>query len=120
MTYFDSDIIQEIVIEIDYLRDFLTYCSERVQSLETNENQTDYFHTLYALADKYLNLYFRVTIDPDPEAKMIKQDITQGAQAMGMMVGGDPEIYFKSIMSECKKQISNITGEDLDKEVDLS
>ena len=120
MTYFDSEIIQDIVVEIDYLRDFLEYCSERVSDLDTVENNADYYHTLHALSEKYLYFYIRVRMDNDPEAKIIQQDIKAGAHTMGMVIGGDPEVYFKSLMSECKKKIVEITGEDLDKEVDMS
>lgn len=120
MSYFESEIIQNIVVEIDYLRDFLEHCSTRVKEIDSPENNTDYFHTLYALSDKYLNLYVRVRIDTDTEAKMIQQDIKAGAHTMGMVIGGDPEVYFKSLMKECKRRIVEITGEDLDKEVDLS
>ena len=111
---------KRLSVEIEYLREFLTYCHDRIVENETPQNQADYYYTLHGLAEKYLNLYTRVTLDSDPEANLIELDIKTSAHAMGMTIGGNPKVYFRQLMIECKQRIVELTGEDLDKEVDLS
>ena len=114
MSFFDSDIVQQEMKEISEIQDEIY---AKVFSFATMSEEDKLYHVdmLEDLLSKQKILYTRLSLSDDPEAKMMKERITDSAVAMGMPKDVDMSVIFSNMASllDTMRQQIDTTGSDL-------
>ena len=98
MSFFDSDVVRAEMTEISELQEDVYRNVFKFPSMNKEEKK---FHVgmLERLLDKQRILYTRLSLSDDPDAEIMKQEMTKSAEMMGLPRGVDMSIIFNQ-MSE--------------------
>ncbi len=107
MSFFDSDIVRAEMAEISELQEEV-YSNVMKFQFMNNADKSYHIELLERLIDKQRILYARLSLSDDPNAKKMKEDITQSATIMGLPPNVDMNIIFSQMtqmIDVMKKQL---------------
>ena len=107
MSFFDSDIVRAEMAEISELQEEV-YSNVMKFQFMNNADKSYHIELLERLIDKQKILYARLSLSDDPNAKKMKEDITQSATIMGLPPNVDMNIIFSQMtqmIDVMKKQL---------------
>jgi len=114
MSFFDSDVVRAEMTEISELQEDVY---KNVFKFPTMTKEEKLFHVgmLERLLEKQKVLYTRLSLSDDPEAKQMKERITESATMMGLPKDVDMNILFNNMskMLDVMKEQIDKTGSDL-------
>ena len=91
--FFESEVIRSEMVEIQELQDDVYSKIFHFPSMSDDE-KVDHVEKLELLLDKQRIFYTRLALSEDPQAKMMKENITKSAQMMGMPSNVDMNVVF--------------------------
>jgi hypothetical protein len=94
--FFDSDIIQEELKEINELQEQI-YGSILTFGLMPREEKLDHIDKLTELLEKQKIMYTRLSLSDDPQAVEMKENLRKSVALMGFPPETDMNILFKSM-----------------------
>ena len=107
MSFFDSEIVQEEMKEIQALQNKV-YSNVWTFPNMNDKDKLEHIDALESLLHKQQILYQRVSLSDDPQAKAMKDNIMDSAEMFGFPKNGDLSLMFgqmnKAIV-EMKKQL---------------
>ena len=114
MSFFDSEFVRSEMAEISELQEEIYGSVFKFHSM-TKEDKIRHVNLLEKLLSKQQVLYTRRSLSDDPEAKEMKQRISDSAKMMGLPDGVDMNVIFTNMtkMLEVMKQQIDKTGSDL-------
>lgn len=111
MSFFDSDVVRAEMTEISLLQEDIY---KNVFKFPSMDNEEKRFHVamLEKLLEKQRVLYTRLSLSDDPEAKKMKDKISESAALMGLPPDVDMSVIFKNMSSmlETMKQNLDMKG----------
>ena len=110
MSFFDSEVVRAEMAEIHELQEEV-YTNVFKFPMMSKEDQRYHVDILERLCDKQRVLYTRLSLSDDPQAKQMKDNIIQGASAMGRPKNVDRNILFSEMGQMVEKM-----KEQLDKD----
>jgi hypothetical protein len=114
MSFFDSEFVRSEMTEISELQEEIYGSVFKFPSM-TREDKIHNVNLLEKLLSKQQVLYTRMSLSDDPEAKEMKQRISDSAKMMGLPPGVDMNVIFTNMtkmLGAMKNQIDK-TGSDL-------
>jgi len=96
MSFFDSEVVRSEMTEITELQEEV-YTKVFEFPTMTKEEKIEHVKTLERLLDKQRVLYTRLSLSDDPEAKMMKENISKSARMMGMPADVDMSVVFNNM-----------------------
>jgi len=114
MSFFDSEFVRAEMTEISELQEEIYGSVFKFPSM-TREDKIHHVNLLEKLLSKQQVLYTRMSLSDDPEAKEMKERISDSASMMGLPPGVDMNIIFSNMskMLEVMKTQIDKTGSDL-------
>jgi len=114
MSFFDSEVVRAEMTEISELQEEIYGSVFKFPSM-TKEDKINHVNLLEKLLNKQQILYTRLSLSDDPEAKEMKQRITESAAMMGLPSDVDMNIIFGNMtkMLEVMKDQLDKAGSDL-------
>ena len=109
MSFFQSDVVRAEMAEIQELQEEVYNNVFKFPSLPKAYQQY-HVEILERLLEKQKIMYARLSLSDDPEAKKMKQQITDSAAMMGLPTGTDINAMFSEMsrgVSFMKQQIDN-------------
>jgi len=94
--FFDSDIIQEELKEINKLQEDI-YGSILTFGMMTNEDKLEHIEKLSNLLDKQRIMYTRLSLSDDPAAVEMKENLRKSVALMGFPPETDMQVLFTSM-----------------------
>jgi len=94
--FFDSDIIQDELTEINQLQEDI-YGSILTFGMMTREDKLEHIEKLELLLEKQRVMYTRLSLSDDPEAVVMKENLRKSVALMGFPPETDMNILFKSM-----------------------
>lgn len=94
--FFDSDIIQDELTEINQLQEDI-YGSILTFGMMTREDKLEHIEKLELLLEKQRVMYTRLSLSDDPEALVMKENLRKSVALMGFPPETDMNILFKSM-----------------------
>ena len=107
MSFFDSDIVQEEMKEIQALQNKV-YSNVWTFPNMNDRDKLEHIDALERLLHKQQILYQRVSLSDDPQAQQLKKQITDSAEMFGFPKNGDLSLMFGQMnkaIKELKKQL---------------
>ena len=107
MSFFDSEIVQEEMKEIQTLQNKV-YSNVWTFANMNNKDKREHINALERLLHKQQILYQRVSLSDDPQAKAMKDNIMDSAEMFGFPKNGDLSLMFGQMnkaIGEMKKQL---------------
>jgi hypothetical protein len=95
-SFFDSDIIQEELKEINRLQEEI-YGSILTFGMMDRETKLEHIEKLTTLLEKQRIMYTRLSLSDDPEAIEIKENLRRSVSMMGFPPDTDMQILFNSM-----------------------
>ena len=105
--FFDSEIIQEEIEEINELQKMLYSNVMQFPSME-RVDKIEHIDLLTELLEKQMVMYARLSLSDDPEAIRMKKHLQQSIPLMGFPTGTDMNLLFdgmKKTISQLKDKI---------------
>ena len=96
MSFFDSDVVRAEMAQIQELQEEV-YTNVFKYPMMKKEDQRYHVEILERLCEKQRVMYTRLSLSDDPQAKQMKQNIIQGASAMGLPKDVDINILFSQM-----------------------
>ena len=96
MSFFDSDVVRAEMAEIQELQEEV-YTNVFKYPMMKKEDQRYHVEILERLCEKQKVMYTRLSLSDDPQAKQMKDNIIQGASAMGLPKDVDMNILFSQM-----------------------
>ncbi len=96
MSFFDSDVVRAEMAEIQELQEEV-YTNVFKYPMMKKEDQRYHVEILERLCEKQRVMYTRLSLSDDPQAKQMKDNIIQGASAMGLPKDVDMNILFSQM-----------------------
>ena len=114
MSFFNSELVRAEMVEISEMQEEI-YGSVFRFTLMTKEDKIEHVILMERLLNKQQILYTRLSLSDDPEAKEMKQKITDSTQLMGLPANVDMNVIFNNMtkMLEVMRQQIDKTGSDL-------
>jgi len=94
--FFDSDIIQDELTEINQLQEDI-YGSILSFGMMTREDKLEHIEKLELLLEKQRVMYTRLSLSDDPEAVVMKENLRKSVALMGFPPETDMNILFKNM-----------------------
>ena len=110
MTFFQSDVVRAEMAEISELQEEVYNNVFKFPSMSSADKRY-HIDVLERLLEKQRVMYTRLSLSDDPDAKKMKEQITQSAAMMGLPKGADINNVFNDMskaVSLMKDQIDNI------------
>tara|TARA_B100001778_G_scaffold326060_1_gene322258 strand:- start:116 stop:448 length:333 start_codon:yes stop_codon:yes gene_type:complete len=110
MTFFQSDVVRAEMAEISELQEEVYNNVFKFPSMSSADKRY-HIDVLERLLEKQRVMYTRLSLSDDPDAKQMKEQITQSAAMMGLPKGADINNVFNDMskaVSLMKDQIDNI------------
>ena len=110
MTFFQSDVVRAEMAEISELQEEVYNNVFKFPSMSSADKRY-HIDVLERLLEKQRVMYTRLSLSDDPDAKQMKEQITQSAAMMGLPKGADINHVFNDMskaVSLMKDQIDNI------------
>ena len=107
MSFFDSEIVQEEMKEIQALQNKV-YSNVWTFANMNDKDKLEHIDALERLLHKQQILYKRVSLSDDPKAKEMKDNIMDSAEMFGFPKNGDLSLMFGQMnkaIGEMKKQL---------------
>ena len=107
MSFFDSEIVQEEMKEIQTLQNKV-YSNVWTFPNMNDKDKLEHIDALESLLYKQQILYQRVSLSDDPQAKAMKDNIMDSAEMFGFPKNGDLSLMFGQMnkaIGEMKKQL---------------
>ena len=98
MSFFDSDIVRAEMAEIHQLQEDIYSSVMNFPDMNAAE-KADHVNSLSVLVEKQKIMYARLKLSDDPDAEVMREEITKSAEMMGLPKGVDMSIIFNQ-MSE--------------------
>ena len=95
--FFQSEVVRAELAEIQELQEEVYGNFFKFPSM-SKEDQLYHIDILQDLIEKQKIVYTRLSLSDDPEAKKMKEHITQGAKDMGLPTNVDMNIVFNDMM----------------------
>lgn len=113
MSFFDSEVVRAEMTEISELQEDVY---TNVFKFSTMNKEEKLFHVglLGRLIEKQKILYTRLSLSDDPDAKIMKQNIIDSAQMMGLSSEVDMSVVFSNMekmLDVMKKSIDDINSD---------
>tara|TARA_Y100000992_G_scaffold215037_1_gene148330 strand:- start:542 stop:877 length:336 start_codon:yes stop_codon:yes gene_type:complete len=105
--FFDSEIIQEELEEINELQKMLYGNVMQFPTMERVE-QVEHIDLLTELLDKQKVMYARLSLSDDPEAVKMKEYLQKSIPLMGFPKGTDMNLLFEGMRETISKLKDNI------------
>ena len=96
MSFFDSDIIQEELQEINRLQESI-YGSVLSFGMMSKEDKLEHIDMLSELLDKQKVMYTRLSLSDDPKAVEMKENLRKSVAMMGFPPETDLNLLFDSM-----------------------
>lgn len=108
--FFDSEIIQEELREINKLQEQI-YGSILTFGMMSNEDKLEHIEKLSNLLDKQRIMYTRLSLSDDPAAVEMKENLRKSVALMGFPPDTDMQVLFTSMTKtiESLKKFINST-----------
>ena len=94
--FFDSDIIQEELREINKLQEQI-YGSILTFGVMTREDKLEHIEKLELLLEKQRVMYTRLSLSDDPQAVEMKENLRKSVAIMGFSPETDMQVLFTSM-----------------------
>jgi hypothetical protein len=94
--FFDSDIIQEELKEINQLQESI-YGSILTFGVMSREDKLEHIERLEMLLEKQRVMYTRLSLSDDPEAVIMKENLRKSVALMGFPPETDMGVLFSSM-----------------------
>jgi hypothetical protein len=94
--FFDSDIIQEELKEINKLQEEI-YGSILTFGMMSREDKLEHIEKLSLLLEKQRVMYTRLSLSNDPEAVEMKENLRKSVAIMGFSPETDMQVLFTSM-----------------------
>jgi hypothetical protein len=94
--FFDSEIIQEELREINKLQEDI-YGSILTFGMMSNEDKLEHIEKLSNLLDKQRIMYTRLSLSDDPAAVEMKENLRKSVSLMGFPPDTDMQVLFTSM-----------------------
>jgi hypothetical protein len=107
MNFFDSDLVQSEMIEISKLQEQIYKNMFSYYSM-SKEDKINHVELLEKLLDKQKILYTRISLSDDPQAKEMKERISNSAAMMGVPENFDMNIVFNNMSTMLDRMKRNI------------
>lgn len=107
MSFFESDVVREEMTEIMELQEDVYNKIFMFPTMEMDD-KIEHVDKLERLMEKQKILYTRLSLSDDPQAKMMKENITKAAVMMGMPKNVDMNVVFGNmtqVVNAMRKQI---------------
>lgn len=107
MSFFESDVVREEMTEIMELQEDVYNKIFMFPTMEMDD-KIEHVDKLERLMEKQKILYTRLSLSDDPQAKMMKENITKAAVMMGMPKNVDMNVVFRNmthVIHAMRKQI---------------
>ena len=113
MSFFDSEVVRAEMTEISELQEDVY---RNVFTFPTMSKEEKLFHVglLEKLIEKQKILYARLSLSDDPEAKLMKKNIVDSAQMMGLSSDVDMNIVFSNMEQMLEVMKSQIDKNESD------
>ena len=95
-SFFDSDIIQEELREINKLQEKI-YGSILTFGMMTREDKLEHIEKLTTLLEKQRVMYTRLSLSDDPQAVEMKENLRKSFALMGFSPETDMNLLFSSM-----------------------
>ena len=95
-SFFDSDIIQEELREINKLQEKI-YGSILTFGMMTREDKLEHIEKLTTLLEKQRVMYTRLSLSDDPQAVEMKENLRKSVALMGFSPETDMNLLFSSM-----------------------
>ena len=114
MSFFNSEFVRAEMVEISEMQEEI-YGSVFLFPSMTKKDKIEHVILMERLLNKQQILYTRLSLSDDPEAKEMKQKISDSTQLMGLPAHVDINIIFNNMtkMLEVMKQQIDKIGSDL-------
>ena len=111
MSFFDSEVVRAEMVEIQELQEEVY---KNVFSFPSMDNDEKLIHIdlLEKLIDKQKILYTRLSLSDDPDAKIMKQNIVDSAQMMGLSSEVDMNVVFSNMEKMLDVMKQSIDADD--------
>ena len=96
MSFFDSDIVRSEMAEIHQLQEEI-YSSVMNFPYMSAADKTEHINLLSELVEKQKIMYARLSLSDDPDAEIMKQEMTKSAEMLGLPKGVDMSIIFNQM-----------------------
>ena len=110
MSFFDSDVVRAEMAEIQELQEEV-YTNVFKYPMMKKEDQRYHVEILERLCEKQRVMYTRLSLSDDPLAKQMKQNIIQGASAMGLPKDVDMNILFSQMGQMVEKMKDSLDND---------
>jgi hypothetical protein len=114
MSFFKSELVQAEMVEISEMQEEIYRSIFRFHEM-SKDDKINHVTLLETLLHKQQILYTRLSLSDDPEAREMKNRVSQSAEMNGLPPNVDMNIIFgnmSKILDKMKKQIDK-TGSDL-------
>ena len=98
MSFFDSDIVRSEMAEIHQLQEEINSSVMNFPYMSAAD-KTEHINLLSELVEKQKVMYARLSLSDDPDAEIMKEEMTKSAEMMGLPKGVDMSVIFNQ-MSE--------------------
>ena len=109
MTFFQSDVVRAEMAEISELQEEVYNNVFKFPSMSSADKRY-HIDVLERLLEKQRVMYTRLSLSDDPDAKQMKEQITQSAAMMGLPKGAD----INNVFNDMSKAVS-LMKEQIDK-----
>ena len=110
MSFFDSDVVRAEMAEIQELQEEV-YTNVFKYPMMKKEDQRYHVEILERLCEKQKVMYTRLSLSDDPQAKQMKDNIIQGASAMGLPKDVDMNILFSQMGQMVEKMKDSLDND---------
>ena len=100
--FFDSEIVQDELREINKLQEFVYGDLYEFPSL-SQEDKKEHIEKLSELLERQRVMYTRLSLSQDDEAKKLKEQLQQSVQVMGFPPGTDINVLFSGMTQTIEK-----------------
>ena len=119
MKFFESPFYQQDVIDLQTLQSRVQELFVLMHVQEDNEVRVEFLHALYAMIEKEQCLLVRLQLDGTKEAQDVMADLHKNAIEAGMEPHYTLQTYHLEMKKNIKLELKELTGEDLDAEVEI-
>ena len=119
MKFFESPFYQQDVIDLQTLQARVQELFVLMNIQEDNDVRVEFLHTLYAMIEKEQCLLCRLQLDGTKEAQEVMTDLHKNAVEAGMQPHHSLQTYHLEQKNNIKLELKELTGEDLDAEVEI-
>ena len=110
MSFFDSDVVRAEMAQIQELQEEV-YTNVFKYPMMKKEDQRYHVEILERLCEKQKVMYTRLSLSDDPQAKQMKDNIIQGASAMGLPKDVDMNILFSQMGQMVEKMKDSLDND---------